>query len=87
MMQKNYLLEALESISKAHEQLKNTAAISEYQGRDIAVLEQKIMDFRNSSIQLEVANGASTKIVAEKYGMSSARISQIAPRKNKGKCP
>lgn len=83
---KNHILNALESIAQAHGELEKTVAthgkIIESQGRDIAVLEQKVMELRNSAIQAEVANGVPSKAVAQKYGVTSARISQIAPRRS-----
>ena len=83
---KNHILSAIESIAQAHQELERTVSnhgkIIESQGRDIAALEQKVMELRNSAIQAEVANGIPTKNVAEKYGVSSARVSQIAPRRN-----
>jgi hypothetical protein len=82
----NHILDALASIANAQTELANTVAthgkIIASQGADIASLEQKVMALRNSAIQAEVAHGAPTKSVAEKYQMSSARVSQIAPRKN-----
>lgn len=82
----NHILNALESIAKAHEELAKTVAthgkIIESQGQDIAMLEQKVMELRNSAIQAEVANGVPSKTVADKYGVSSARVSQIAPRRS-----
>lgn len=82
---KNHILDALSSIAKAHEALAKTVAthgkIIESQGQDIAVLEMKVMELRNSAIQAEVSNGVPTKDVADKYGVSSARVSQIAPRR------
>ena len=39
------------------------------------------MELRNSAIQAEIANGSPTNVVANKYGVSSARVSQIAPRR------
>lgn len=82
---KNHILNALESIAKAHAALEKTVAthgkIIESQGQDIAALETKVMELRNSAIQAEVASGTATKAVAAKYGVSSARISQIAPRR------
>ena len=84
--QKNHILHALESIAKAHKDLEKTVAthgkIIESQGQDIAALETKVMELRNSAIQAEIANGAATKAVAEKYGVSSARVSKIAPRRS-----
>ncbi len=86
MSKKNHILSAIESITKAHQELERTVSnhdkIIESQGKDIAALEQKVMDLRNGAIQAEVANGVPTKSVAEKYGVSPARVSQIAPRRN-----
>ena len=83
---KNHILNALESIAKAHKDLEKTVAthgkIIESQGQDIAALEAKVTELRNSAIQAEIANGTATKDVAKKYGVSSARISQIAPRRS-----
>ena len=83
---KNHILSAIESIAQAHQELERTVSnhgkIIESQGKDIAALEQKVMELRNSAIQAEVANGIPTKNVAEKYCVSSARVSQIAPRRN-----
>ena len=83
---KNHILSAIESIAQAHQELERTVSnhgkIIESQGKDIAALEQKVMELRNSAIQAEVANGIPTKNVAEKYGVSAARVSQIAPRRN-----
>jgi len=83
-MATNHILRALESIASAHKSLERTVAthgkIIDSQGRDIAALEQQVMELRNNAIKAEVANGIPTKIVASKYGVSSARVSQLAPR-------
>lgn len=83
---KNHILNAMESIAKAQIELEKTVAthgkIIDSQGKDIAALEQKVMELRNQLIQAEVASGTPTKVVAEKHGVSPARVSQIAPRKN-----
>ena len=81
----NHILNALNSIAKAQEELAATvdkhSLIIESQGQDIAALEQRVMELRNSAIQAEIANGSPTNVVANKYGVSSARVSQIAPRR------
>ncbi len=82
----NHILKALESIAQAHQDLEKTVSthgkIIESQGRDIAILEQRVMELRNSAIQAEVASGVPSKQVAEKYGVTSSRVSQIAPRRH-----
>ena len=84
---KNHILDALASIAAAQAELKKDVErhgkIIDSQGKDIAQLEQKVMELRNNAIQAEVANGSPTKTVAAKYGMSSARVSQIAPRRDR----
>jgi DNA-directed RNA polymerase specialized sigma subunit len=84
MAKKNHILEAVKSIAAA--QLELTATVQKHgkiidsQGHDIAMLERKVMELRNNAIHAEVANGVPTKDVAEKYGVTSSRVSQIAPR-------
>ena len=86
MSKKNHILSALESIAQAHQELErivsNHGKIIESQGKDIAALEKQVMALRNCAIQAEIANGVPTKDVATKYIISSARVSQIAPRRN-----
>lgn len=85
-MATNHILKALASIAAAHNELEKTVAthgkIIDSQGADIAQLEKQVMDLRNNAIKAEVANGIPTKTVAAKYQVSSARVSQIAPRNN-----
>ena len=80
-----HILAALKSIASAQEEISKKIGkhdkIIEAQGRDIAELERKVMDLRNSAIQAEVSSGVASKDVAEKYGVSPARVAQIAPRK------
>lgn len=86
MGKKSHVLQAIESIAKAHQELEATVSnhgkIIESQGRDILALERKVMELRNCAIKAEVANGVPTKNVAAKYDISSARVSQIAPRRD-----
>jgi hypothetical protein len=83
---KNHILDAVKAIAAAQaeiEEVVNThGKIIESQGKDIAVLEKKVMELRNNAIQAEVANGIPTKDVATKYGVTPARVSQIAPRRS-----
>lgn len=82
---RNHILDAVKSIAAAQAELEETVKkhgkIIESQGLDIAELERKVLELRNNAILAEVANGIPTKEVAQKYGISSARVSQIAPRK------
>lgn len=83
---KDHILDALNSIAQAHKDLEKTVEnhgkVIGSQGRDIAVLEQKVMELRNKLIQAEVASGIPTKVVADKHGVTPARVSQIAPRRS-----
>jgi hypothetical protein len=44
-------------------------------------LQQSLDEIRDSAIRGEIASGQKTKDVAGKFGLSSARVSQIAPRR------
>lgn len=47
----------------------------------IGGLQQSLDDIRDSAIRGEVASGRKTKDVADKFNLSPARVSQIAPRR------
>jgi uncharacterized protein YjbJ (UPF0337 family) len=47
----------------------------------IGKLQESLDEIRDSAIRGEVASGQKTKDVAEKFGLSPARVSQIAPRR------
>ena len=83
MPRKNHILDALQSIAKAQQELEQTVTrhekIIESQGKDIAALDQKVMELRNSAIQAEIALGIPSRDVAIGYNISAARVSQIAP--------
>ena len=49
--------------------------------QDIGRLQQSLDEIRDSAIRGEVASGQKSKDVAEKFNISSARVSQIAPRR------
>lgn len=49
--------------------------------REIGRLQQSVDDLRDSAIRGEIASGQKSKDVAEKFGMTPARVSQIAPRR------
>lgn len=44
-------------------------------------LQETVDELRNSAIRGEVASGQKTKDVAGKFGITPARVSQIAPRR------
>ena len=80
-----HILNAIKSLTKAQEELERTVTnhgkIIKSQGEDIANLGKKVASLRNCAIKAEIANNIPTKDVATKYGITSARVSQIAPRK------
>lgn len=47
----------------------------------IGGLQKSLDDIRDSAIRGEIASGQRTKDVAEKFKLSQARVSQIAPRR------
>ena len=49
--------------------------------QEIGRLQQSLDEIRDSAIRGEIASGQKTKDVAEKFNISSARVSQIAPRR------
>lgn len=49
--------------------------------QEIGRLQQSLDDIRDSAIRGEIASGQKTKDVAEKFKITSARVSQIAPRR------
>jgi peptidoglycan hydrolase CwlO-like protein len=49
--------------------------------REIGRLQKSLDDIRDSAIRGEVASGQKTKDVAEKFNITPARVSQIAPRR------
>ena len=81
----NHMLRALQSIAAAQQELEKVVSrhgkIIDSQAEQLVSLERQVMELRNRAIQAEVASGKSTKVVAERYELSPARVSQIAPRK------
>jgi DNA-binding NarL/FixJ family response regulator len=79
------MLKALQSIAAAQQELERVVSrhgkIIDSQAEQIVSLEKQVMELRNRAIQAEIASGKATKEVAERYELSPARISQIAPRK------
>ena len=61
--------------------LKRLEKQQDESAQTIGKLQQSLDDIRNSAIRGEIASGQKTKDVANKFNMSSARISQIAPRR------
>lgn len=76
-----HLIKAMESIAKAQEELSQRVdrhdKIISSQGQQIAALEMQVMDYRNNAIRAEVDAGASKKDVADRYGLSRGRITQL----------
>jgi len=67
----NKVAENKEETDKQFEQLESR----------IESLEVTVKSMRNSAIRGEIASGQKTKDVATRYGISSARVSKIAPRR------
>lgn len=81
----NHLANAVSSLIAAQDEMEQTvrghSKILEAQGQDIARLERQVKDLRNCAISAEVRAGVPSKAVAEKYGISAGRVTQIAPRR------
>lgn len=72
---------ALTSLTKAqlemNEKVERHEKILDSQGADIANLERKVMEYRNTAIKSEVKAGSSQRDVADSYNLSPARVNQI----------
>lgn len=68
------------------DRLDKLEKIVQSQARDIAALEADVHHLRNRAIQSAIDRGVPTKVVADAHGLSSGRISQIAPRKRPPLC-
>lgn len=81
----DHLGNAMASLIAAQAEMQKTVSghskILQSQGQDIAKLEQQVMELRNHAISAEVRAGVPSKAVAEKYGVSAGRVTQIAPRR------
>lgn len=76
-----HIADAVASLAKAQEamaaQIARHDKIIASQGQDIAALEQKVQELRNSAIKADLAAGLTGREAADKYGLSEGRISQI----------
>ncbi len=86
------LTEAQGEMNKEIEELKNKQIATDARlnrleqqqdksAETIGMLQQSLDDIRNSAIRGEIASGQKTLDVANKFNLSSARVSQIAPRR------
>lgn len=75
-------IEALkEKQTRVEERMARMEAKQDEAAEQIGKLQQSLDEIRDSAIRGEVASGQKTKDVALKFGLSSARVSQIAPRR------
>ena len=80
------LEEQASEINDHSSRLDKLEKIVQSQASDIAQLEQQVHHLRNRSIQSAIDRGVPTRVVAQAHGLSSGRISQIAPRKRPPAC-
>lgn len=80
--------EMAQDINSLKEKQENTderlAKLEKQQGEaatKINCLQQSLDEIRDSAIRGEIASGQKTKDVAGKFKLTSARVSQIAPRR------
>ena len=67
--------------SGADERLTRLEQQQDESAKKIGALQQSLDEIRDSAIRGEVASGQKTKDVAHKFNLTSARVSQIAPRR------
>ncbi|MND79539.1 hypothetical protein D3C80_712840 [compost metagenome] len=71
-----------ETMNQIFDTLEDHAKKIEDQGNRISALEKKLSTSkRNEKIINDVRKGKPSKEVAEEYGISPARVAQIAPRR------
>lgn len=75
------LIEQSTELAQHESRIDRLEKIVQAQARDIANLEGGVQKLRNESIKSAVARGVPSKVVAEAYGLSAGRVTQIAPRK------
>lgn len=80
------LQEQSAELAQHDNRLDKLEKIVQSQARDIAALEADVLHLRNRAIQSAIDRGVPTKVVADAHGLSSGRISQIAPRKRSPLC-
>lgn len=69
-------------VEKIDSRVKNLEKITDIQAVQINELQESVNGLRNSAIRGEIASGKRTKDVAEQFGLSPSRVTQIAPRSN-----
>lgn len=79
-----HLLDAIHSLVLANQAIESKVnrhdQILESQAREIAELQRQVMVYRNNAILSDLNAGLSGREVADKYNLSSRRISQIRNR-------
>lgn len=71
-----------ETMNQIFDTLEDHAKKLAEQGERISVLEKKLSTSRrNEKIINDVRKGKPSKAIAEEYGISPARVAQIAPRR------
>jgi len=76
-------VELAEIVNGKTQEVANCKATIDAQSRYISDLERQIQELRNTEIRAQISSGESTRNVAERYGISSARVSQIAPKRSR----
>lgn len=79
--EQKHISNALSSLIKAQQamsdRLDNHDTVLESQAQEIAELQRKVLDLRNSAIRADLNAGLSGMEAARKYELSPGRISQI----------
>lgn len=67
---------------KMDERINTIENNGRHMAQEILQLQDAVDEMRNSAIRGEIASGQKTKDVADKFKISSSRVSQIAPRRS-----
>lgn len=80
------MTEQANEIAQHDSRINRLEKIVQSQAQDIARMEQNVQELRDRSIKAAIDRGVPTKVVAQAHGLTSGRVSQIAPRKNPPLC-
>lgn len=77
-----YLSKKLRKINGEMNIKKSSECIKENFSDELNALKKRYRFHRDNLIRMEISKGVPSRIIAEQFKISSARVSQIAPRRN-----
>lgn len=69
-----------EGVCSSHESYRNYREVA----KEVIALESKLKSLKEVAIKSAIKSGEKTKNIADSYGITPARVSQIAPRTKGG---